>query len=318
MKSSKKSIAISVILTIIQASIGLACCFYVALSISNKLGKQFSLQNWAIVTIMISILIASFSAYFLLTVLPTISNGKGKFIKTLRKHSISFSIAFLFFMIILVALDNSKEYNDQNITDLINIEWAIFAITVGLFTIWEAIVVSKNEDIEKVEDCIGFERLKRIRNVQLKKIFNSGAIASMIFLSINLIALILTTAMYYTTNLGNEIIGRFSVVALYLCVNSLSIIFVECLLPMIVSKIQFDIESDYKEYDDDDELRKIALEEEMAVRTKKEALRLSGVEDIDKEIESFKQELINKRNVLNGENKKSKPTKPKKGINKNE
>ena len=296
MAQTKKLNIVLIVMTIVQIIMDVLFSLFVTMTVFSFIQKQEAVPQPLSGLIAILTFLMYSAVYFVFAIYPGVVKKKNAFSKTMEKHSFSFLVINLFIVIAINSLNSNTFYDKDNLKDLVNIEWAIYGITIALFTIWEAIITSKNEESEDPEKYIGLERLEHIRNIKLKKVLNSSAVFTAIIISINTIAIIAFTLLMYIINQSdNNLVVKVSIISFYLCINSLVITFVECLIPMFISKINFDSKHNDKKYEDDDLNRKVAFDEELSYRLKKLSLELDNQDDAEKMLSNFADELIKKR-----------------------
>ena len=305
MKTITKLKTTLIILVIMQIVVGLICGAIVAISIPYFINKMIPISDGLFLFLVIFIFIIFIGVFFMFIIYPSITNKNNKFTKMLNRHSISISFFIIMLMIILVSIYNKKEFDIDRITNLLNIEWIIFGVTVAFFTVWNALFLSKYENIEEnPNDEIGIKRLQLIGNINQKKIHFTSMLYSILMLIINVLLLISFTSLFLVNNSDNEIVNILSLISFYFSTNTMITIFVECIIPMIDMKIDFDIRIEKYDLNDGPKMILMSAIEEAAYEIKKNNLTNEDKDKVNDLLDKFKCELIKIRSESEVEKEK--------------
>ena len=241
MKYEKKLKIWLIIATLLHIIAGLICSVSVGISIVYLINKWFKLGDITFILWLIVISFVLFVLYFTFLIYPFIVKKDNKFTKKFNKHSISISFFVMMIMIIIVSINNIKEYDLERLSNLLNIEWIIFGITVAFFTIWNTFFITKYEKKEEnPNEIIGLKRLELIIDINDKKMHFKIMIYSLIMIIINVILLLTFTSMFLVNEIDKNVVNVISLISFYFCTNTMITIFIECIFPMIEMKMEFD------------------------------------------------------------------------------
>lgn len=297
MKKIKKYGIFSKLLIVVLIALVLFSSLKFGNVVHYLIAKNNNIQNWLVILLFTIVTILTFSLYFMLLIYPLINKKKNKLSKFCEKHSLSVSLFILFATITVDAITNQKEYNEQRISELLNVEWVIFGITIALFTIWNALYLSKKKTKNKnPNDLVGIERVIEINSINSEILDNNSMLYCLVLLIFNTILLIITTSMFYINFTSENTVNVLSTVSFYLCTNTMFSIFSETIIPMFKNKLEYD--SSIKEYklDDDPEIFAQAIAEEVIIQFAKNDFKDLNEEDKKVKMEELSKKIIEMRN----------------------
>lgn len=310
MNKIKRYSIFSKVLMVVLIVIGLFFSLTFGTFVNYLITKNNNIQYWLVILVFTIVTILTFSLYFILLIYPLIIKKKNKLSKFCEKHSLSVSFFILFAMITMVAITNRKEYNEQRISELLNVEWVIFGITIAFFTIWNALYLSKKKKKNKnPNDLVGIERINEINSINSEILDNNSMLYSLVLLIFNTILLVLTTTMFYISVTSENTVKIFSTISFYFCTNTMISIFTETIIPMFKNKLEYD--SSIKEYklDDDHEIFVQAIAEEVIIKFAKNDFKDLNEEDKKVKMEELSKKIIEMRNKNDKRDKENDSTK---------
>lgn len=151
----------------------------------------------------------------------------------------SFIILYLFSAITLSFIKSETIFSLEQIKNFISLQWTIFGITVTIFLVWNAIVLNNLK--QKFPKPIQKQSiLDKSHYINEKMQFYQDAsfrLNSITFVIINLLVVVLSTGLAYVAfNEVNLINQNIAIVSFYLCTNTLTIILLDVLEPLIFEK----------------------------------------------------------------------------------
>ena len=297
MNKTKRHSIISKVLLVVLIIFGLIFSLAFGITVPYLIAINNNIQDWLVILLFTIVTILTFSLYFILIIYPLIIKKKNKFSKFCEKHWVSVFLFILFAVITLAVITNQKEYNEQRISELLNVEWVIFGITIAFFTIWNALYLSKKKKKNKnPNDLVGIERVNEINSINSEILDNNSMLYSLVLLIFSTILLVLTTTMFYISVISENTVKIFSTISFYFCTNTMFSIFAETIIPMFKNKLEYD--SSIKEYklDADPEILAQAIAEEVIIQFSKNDFKDLNEEDKKVKMEELSKKIIEIRN----------------------
>lgn len=297
MNMIKKYSIFSKVLIVVLIVFGLFFSLAFGIIVPYLIAKNNNIQNWLVILLFVIVTILTFSLYFILLIYPLIIKKKNKLSKFSEKHSLSVNLFILFAMITLVAITNQKEYNEQRISELLNVEWVIFGITIAFFTIWNALYLSKEKKKNKNPNhLVGIERVIEINSINSEILDNNSMLFSLVLLILNTILLVFTTSMFYINVTSENTVKVFSTISFYLCTNTMISIFAETIIPMFKNKLEYDSSIEEYKLDDEPKILAQAIAEEVMIQFAKKEFKDLNEEDKNARMEELSKKIIEMRN----------------------
>ena len=297
MKKTKKYSIFSIVLIVVLIVLGLFFSLAFGTFVCYLLAKINNIQNWLVILLFTIVTMLTFSLYIILFIYLSIIKKKNKLSKFSEKHSLLVSLFISFAMFTVLAIINQKEYNEQRISELLNIEWVIYGITIAFFTIWNGLYLSKKKKKNKnPNDLVGIERISEINSINSEILDNNSMLYSLVLLIFNTILLVITTTMFYISVTSENTVKVFSTISFYFCTNTMISIFAETIIPMFKNKLEYD--SSIKEYklDDDPKIFAQAIIEEDAIQFTKNNFKTLNEEDKKVMMDELSKKIIEIRN----------------------
>lgn len=178
---------------------------------------------------------------------PLVAKRKNKFLAYLEenKYKISlYSFETLVCINLVIRSFYEKQIGTDKIPDLLNIQWIIFSISIALFIVLNAFVIKKINsailEFKKISDYFGKEKNKVIDSISDTKLGNDYALVTILFIFTNLILLIISTISYYVLDISNKkVLNIFIVLSFYFCTNTLILVLINIINPMLDLKKSF-------------------------------------------------------------------------------
>lgn len=119
---------------------------------------------------------------------------------------------------------------------------------------------------------------------------------SLVMLIINIILLTTFTSMVLVSETNNSVVNVVSIISFYFCTNTMITIFIECILPMIEMKLDFDERIEKYDLDDDSNMVVTSALEEVVYNLIEKSI--NDDENIKKseELQRIKENIIKYRN----------------------
>ena len=318
MKLSKKYSIYLILIILILVLFGLPACLGIAYITIYFIGKVTSIKMWFGIALFIAIFMMLFTIYFFIFIYPLIVKRVNKFTKFLEKHSPSLCLCLLFLTIIVLVVINNKEYSEERLAELINLEWVIYGITIAFFTIWNTFYLSKKQNkYRNPDNLIGIERIDEIKNINTIIDENNGVVFPIVLLILNTIFLLFTTSGFYIVNSNSNITIRFTIITFFFCTNTMISIFLETILPMLKNKYRFEALVEDYSLNMEPQLIKQSITEEVVYQILRDEAKKDGGNASDEMINLIKKAILMARNkkdtvlTKKGENKESEKTKNK-------
>lgn len=192
----------------------------------------------------------------------------------------TFIILYLFFVITLSSIRSEVVWDLEQMRNFISLQWTIFGITITIFLVWNALIINnlkqkfpkpiQKQTILNKSHYIN-EKMQFYQNASFK--FNS-----ITFVIINSLTIIVSTGfLYIAFNEVNLINQNITIASFYFCTNTLSIILLDVLEPLLLEK-KILLEKTKVDYA---EVRQLNKFQETMSNTLIACAQIDGLENID-------------------------------------
>lgn len=186
-----------------------------------------------------TIIILAFSIYIKKTIKKILTNSKIK--KWLLNNMPRIILIYLLTVICISSIETELIWNEEEIKEIISLEWTMFSISITIFLVWEVIIVQflKQQQPHRKNH---FSVLDEIKYIEEKDSFHQLAaftFNSVYCVIINIIVLILATGTTYLSKSNVSIVNQTLVhVSFYVCTNTMILLFMDILEPINQEKEQ--------------------------------------------------------------------------------
>ena len=275
---------------------GLIANLSIGITTPYLIDKKIGLPNWLFIFLFILIFLSGFTLYVIFLIYPCVNRKENKLTRFINSHSGSFCFLFLLVMVVVMAIYNEKEYDKEKIANLINIEWVIFGISVGFFTIWHAIFSSKKTNvITNPNKLVGTDRISAINVIKGNIQDYNNIIFPIVLLVVNVLFLIISTSMFYILDTIDKVTVKCGIISFYLCTNTLLSVFLEVITPIIKAKIEYEEKYKNIKSDSDTNLLIQSIVEEAIIRFYDDSLKDLGDEEKSQVMNEIRNKMIELR-----------------------
>ena len=235
----------AILKTILIYLISLIGIFYIELSVFLKVG-EFGVN----VPVFVYYLVYGLTAILLIVLFVVLLHNYKKehlFLWFLKDHFVGILSFYVLLSIFINSIHKDLCLDRGLAADLIGIEWAIFAISIGVFAVWRGLVFEKVysdkdlDDLKKEEEAIQSEKerfifLSEKRELRRKYI---SSFSPVVFIGINTIALCIATGsclMLKDYLVASENIAFF---AGFCCTNTLILVLEDVVLDLWMKRQEF-------------------------------------------------------------------------------
>lgn len=177
----------------------------------------------------------SFSISFLLSLIISISfsvnfRREHIFVWFIRNHLTGLITSVLLLLLFIVSIHKDLLLDKNTAISLLGIEWAIFAISIGSFAVWHAIVFKTvyqphDNDLDYDEGEVSVEneirKITYLTNKSYDNFYYTNNGESIIYIAINLIVICLATGACFLFSGYSIEVETIIIFALYCCTNTL-------------------------------------------------------------------------------------------------
>lgn len=145
-------------------------------------------------------------------------------------------LSYLMLNIIFMSISNELHWKENEIREVLTIEWTIFEVSMMIFLVWDVFYVNylKNKQPREDEKMDSIKKYKALLNKQTLFSDIVSAKSSIIILTVNLFLLAISSGMIYISNKPDSIVTQNIVVCtFYFSTNTLVILFIDILKPIL-------------------------------------------------------------------------------------
>ena len=164
------------------------------------------------------------------------SNQKSRVASWLYMNLPNLLLIYFFSTFIFNSIKKEIIWSFEDFKNIISLQWSIFGITVSIFLFWQVIIkeqLKKNQPTKADE----YDFLREVIYIDEKEDFYfdiENSFSSIIFIFLNLIMLLVSTAMVYFSVKQHELLTQnVLTISFYFCTNTLFTIFTDIITPLI-------------------------------------------------------------------------------------
>lgn len=154
----------------------------------------------------------------------------------LKNNSPKLFLAFIVIIILFFSITNKTIWDNNEIRDVLSVEWTIFSLSISIFLVWNVIytgyIKKKQPKIETDMDFV--QKLEML--YQKQTVFKElvSARSSIIILSINLVLLLISSGMVFVIHKPDSIITQNIVICTFsFSTNTIIMLFIDILKPIL-------------------------------------------------------------------------------------
>lgn len=253
MNKQKQKIEIKIMLPTALLGLVLICLFNFAIfDVLYRFSLITVAQMWLIMGI-VSLLEEISLVTIVLISLRTKSN---KFDKILDKAIELFPRVIVLYAILLIfftSIKNELVWSYEELKEVINIQWTIFGISVTVFVFWHVFTSERWKNYiltGKEEGNSLFKKKKYYEQKENNNLELSSSLISVVFLTVNLIIILIATGGVYLISQNNTIfLQTWVIFSFYMCTNTILGLLLDIILPLFKQKKQLYNENKLSEYE---------------------------------------------------------------------
>ena len=195
---------------------------------------SLSVSSYLFVPMSSFYMIFSICATFIFQTRPN-TKKKNRFVNWLSMHSSKQVLFTVIFILGLSSLERNVIWTLDELKDVISLEWSIFSISITIFLVWNVLILDylKRKKPQCPYDSFPTYTWRYIQNKGKFYEKASSLFSSVSLLTVNLISLIVATAMTYISNTGITIWNQnVSIFSFFLCTNTIISLFLDILKPL--------------------------------------------------------------------------------------
>lgn len=169
-----------------------------------------------------------------------------RFIWFVKEHKSGLVISMIFLDLFVFCLHDNPVFGEEKALSLLGIEWAIFAIAVAAFALWQALVFKrvyspKDELIDLNKEITLENELKKLEFLEKQNALRQSYISNfepVIFIGVNFLALAFSTGAFLGGAEYNIVHETFVMFAGFCCTNALCSVLLGVITEMVKKRIE--------------------------------------------------------------------------------
>lgn len=180
------------------------------------------------------------SAIFLCLVIPN-KKRENRFTWFMKNHVSGILLSFAFLNIFIGCINNELSMDFNKASNLVNLEWTIYAVSIGAFAVWHGLVFMRLINSNKGENAEGCEdkndeygKRRQLRRKSLNHMTIAGCFEPVVLIILNTIFNVLATGILYFSKEYKLVQESIIICALFFTTNTL----IDVLLNIVIQLVK--------------------------------------------------------------------------------